>query len=371
METSRVDDELQPHYLLTWQSAHVVLVPLVNYRGCLSSIFFPFIITSTTPQLAPFVKNQLQTFTKPFLIASYSSNYSDSRKTHRESPYGPQTPRYRGIKEPTLPPWESWDKRQHKTHVSVDNRSDSKTVGTSKWRRTPKQTKSGMDLYDMLNAKRNQEFDLQAKLNGHKEETISKVVPVGSAVRTAHKGRLPQDTRFHSLEKSKDWTHQRSSHYQGSIENFYQLTESFIAQFVVNKKVPKGVEECFEELAVASYKLGLTPGERLWENLTINPPIDLRYLMSRVEMFAWLEDDVRQAEKAMGTPAQGEGPFKKRKENIMDYRIRARQGINVVFKELIYKLLAWIRDKPYFKKPELVGGDLKRRNQTWKCSFHE
>ena len=47
----------------------------------------------------------------------------------------------------------------------------------------------------------------------------------------------------------------------------------------------KEIEECSKELAVASYKLGLTLGERLWENLMLNPPTDLQDLMSRVEIF--------------------------------------------------------------------------------------
>ena len=50
---------------------------------------------------------------------------------------------------------------------------------------------------------------------------------------------------------------------------------------------------------MASYKLGLTPGGKLWENLMLNPPTDLRDLMS-IEMFARLEDNVRQAERAAG-----------------------------------------------------------------------
>ena len=86
----------------------------------------------------------------------------------------------------------------------------------------------------------------------------------------------------------------------GSIESFHQLTESFMAQFVINTKVSKGVgsllilrkgknesiknyskrywetyneiEKCSKELLVARYKLGLTPKERLWKNLTLNPP---------------------------------------------------------------------------------------------------
>ena len=57
-------------------------------------------------------------------------------------------------------------------------------------------------------------------------------------------------------------------------------------------------------------------------------------------MFARLEDDVRQAEKAMGTTTRGKGLYKKQKENSTDYKSRVRQIINVVFKKPIYKLLA-------------------------------
>ena len=87
-----------------------------------------------------------------------------------------------------------------------------------------------------------------------------------------------------------------------------------MAQFVINTKVSKGVgsllilrkgknesiknyskrykenyneiEKCSKELLVARYKLGLTPKERLWKNLTLNPPTDLWDLMSQVKMFA-------------------------------------------------------------------------------------
>ena len=105
----------------------------------------------------------------------------------------------------------------------------------------------------------------------------------------------------------------------GSIENFHQLIESLVAQFIINAKAPKGVvsfltlrkgknesiwnynkrywetyneiEECSEELAVASYKLRLTPREKLGKNLMLDLPIDLQDLMSWVKIFAQLEDD--------------------------------------------------------------------------------
>ncbi|GFS35820.1 hypothetical protein Acr_00g0042320 [Actinidia rufa] len=123
----------------------------------------------------------------------------------------------------------------------------------------------------------------------------------------------------------------------GLIENFHQLTESFVARNYRKRywETYNEIEECSEELVVANYKLGLTPGERLWENLMLDPPADLRDLMSWVEMFARLEDDVRHAEKATGTIAQSKGSFKKRKENPVEYENLVRQGVNVVFKEPI------------------------------------
>ncbi|GFY85305.1 hypothetical protein Acr_04g0000430 [Actinidia rufa] len=77
-------------------------------------------------------------------------------------------------------------------------------------------------------------------------------------------------------------------------------------------------------------------------------------------MFAHLEDDVRQVEQNAGLASRGEGQLKRWKDGPIDHENRARQGINVVFKEPVYKLLARIRDKPYFKKSEPLGGDPKR-----------
>ncbi|GFS43551.1 hypothetical protein Acr_00g0085730 [Actinidia rufa] len=156
----------------------------------------------------------------------------------------------------------------------------------------------------------------------------------------------------------------------GSIESFYQLTESFVARFVINTKVPKAVgslltlkksknesirnynkrywetyneiEECSEEMAVASYKLGLAPGDKLWENLTLDPPTSLRDLMSRVEMFAHLEDDVRQAEKT--------------KAKLVAARLQSKGKKT---------------DRARTKNPEPMGGNPKRRNLCWKCSYHD
>ncbi|GFS45979.1 hypothetical protein Acr_00g0099310 [Actinidia rufa] len=61
-----------------------------------------------------------------------------------------------------------------------------------------------------------------------------------------------------------------------------------------------------KEQLLLSYKLGLTPGEKLWDDLMLNPPNDLRDLMMQVEMYARLEDDVKHAERALGEHFPGE-----------------------------------------------------------------
>ena len=70
--------------------------------------------------------------------------------------------------------------------MSVDSQTYSKTVEMSKRRRSPERTKSRVDLRDILNAKRNQEGDLRAKLNGRKIAAVSKVVPADSVNRTTY-----------------------------------------------------------------------------------------------------------------------------------------------------------------------------------------
>ena len=94
----------------------------------------------------------------------------------------------------------------------------------------------------------------------------------------------------------------------GSIRSFYQPNESFVARFVINTKTLKCVsslltlhkgknetlcnyrkhywelyneiEKCSEELSVISYKLELTPGEKLREDVMLNPLVDLRDFMT-------------------------------------------------------------------------------------------
>ena len=78
--------------------------------------------------------------------------------------------------------------------------------------------------------------------------------------------------------------------------------------------------------------------------------------MSQVEMYARLEDNVKQAKRAAGMSFKGKSLFKRRKKSAREHERQVRQRVHVVFQELIFKLLAKIRDKPYYKKPLPIGG---------------
>ncbi|GFY80986.1 hypothetical protein Acr_01g0007950 [Actinidia rufa] len=120
-------------------------------------------------------------------MASRSSNHSGSHEPHRETPYAFKTLGRRGgkllddaqraakatsgqnsmrpsktaalaqnedkIKEPTLPPRQGRERRQHRSYVSLDSRTYRKSIALSKQRRSPDRAKSGMDLHETLNAK--------------------------------------------------------------------------------------------------------------------------------------------------------------------------------------------------------------------------
>ncbi|XP_030958737.1 uncharacterized protein LOC115980644 [Quercus lobata] len=46
-------------------------------------------------------------------------------------------------------------------------------------------------------------------------------------------------------------------------------------------------------------------------------------------------------------------------------------GVNVAFKEPIHKILDRIKNEPFFRWPNKIGGDPSRRNQNLYCTYHK
>ncbi|GFZ14411.1 hypothetical protein Acr_24g0006010 [Actinidia rufa] len=183
-------------------------------------------------------------------MLSHSSNRSNSRETHKETPYAPKTPGHRGGK------------------LLEDAQ---KTVGATSRQNPSRLLLRGEDSRDVIIE------HLQRQLIKLTQIMVdSKLMrPVEAAAPRQTEGQikeltLPPREGFPSSlgDLELKWFDKLPAR---SIKNFHQLTESFVPQFVINIKAPKG------------------------------------------------------AKKATGIPSQGEGPFKKQKENTVDYGVQARK----------------------------------------------
>ena len=47
------------------------------------------------------------------------------------------------------------------------------------------------------------------------------------------------------------------------------------------------------------------------------------------------------------------------------------QVVSLVFKEPVYQILKKIKNEPYFKWPNKMGGDLSKSNQSLYCQYHQ
>ncbi|GFY97772.1 hypothetical protein Acr_12g0003130 [Actinidia rufa] len=215
------------------------------------------------------------------------------------------------------PPMGTQRERQPGVQPERESHDDNRTEVSSKQKSSTHRLRRNDDLRDALNAKRNQVVDLRQKFNSRREASaaisVMLVESAASPVALIRRGinlefRTPFSQEIEGLDPPKKfvapslgdlWLKWFDRLPPGSIKSFYQLTELFVARKRYWETYNE-IEEYFEEMAVASYKLGLAPGDRLWENLMLDPPTGLRDLMSQVEMFARLEDDVRQAEKTEG-----------------------------------------------------------------------
>ena len=120
--------------------------------------------------------------------------------------------------------------------------------------------------------------------------------------------------------------------------------------------------------------MGLPEDSELRESLTKRPPEDMRQLMRRIEEYKHLEDDrLQNRGKAMLLSRSRQGIFPKRPKK--DFRMQEPEaqieGVNVVFKELVHKIIDRIKNESFFRWPNKMGGDPSRRNQNLYCTCHK
>ncbi|XP_028121538.1 uncharacterized protein LOC114318778 [Camellia sinensis] len=202
------------------------------------------------------------------------------------------------------------------------------------------------------------------------------------------------------------------------IYGWAQLSEAFLARFVSNSRISKGLDTlfntrkdkkeslreyarrywkaygdleedvCSEPLAALYFKQALLPSHKLRQSLTKRPASDLKELRARIEERARVKDDtasiqVSVADKGVKASWQHRAGQPRREDQRMRYgqnkqptmqteeeRSRSYKAITTVFTEPIYRLLEKIKGEPYFVWPPKMMGDPARRNQEWRCTYH-
>ena len=120
------------------------------------------------------------------------------------------------------------------------------------------------------------------------------------------------------------------------------------------------VEGSNEQVAVATFKLGLPRESQLRQSLTKWSPATQGGLMEWIKEFIKLEEDLGVSEPRWARSVE-HGSRRKRRMEFGEGSDRmigrtepmraAYEGVLTIFNDPIYKILTQIKDKPYFKRP--------------------
>lgn len=134
-----------------------------------------------------------------------------------------------------------------------------------------------------------------------------------------------------------------------------------------------------EQVAANTFLLGFPEDSELRDFLTMRPPEGMHQLMRRIEDYKRLEDDRLQGKgKALASSqyCKEYHPDKFQQRSMREPRApgegltQCTEGVNLTFKEPVYKIRERIKNESYFCWPGKMGGDSARRNQSLYCTYH-
>ena len=129
---------------------------------------------------------------------------------------------------------------------------------------------------------------------------------------------------------------------------------------------------------VKTFRFGLHQDSKLRKSFTKRPHVSMADLMTRLEQHIRLEDDPKSTTKVTEVAPlidiKATQPESRRAKKTKSSTDPPRTGICLAvyttFKELIYRLLPLIKDKPYFQWPPKMPGDPTTRETKPYCSYH-
>ena len=125
------------------------------------------------------------------------------------------------------------------------------------------------------------------------------------------------------------------------------------------------IDGSYDDVAISTFKAGLPVEHDLRKSLTGKPVTSVHLLMDRIDKYRRIEEDQLQGKgKAKVIPQERRDSRSDRTQNNQPRRDFAgqsesanMQGINVVFREPVQKVLEKVRNEPFFKWPNKMAGD--------------
>ena len=128
----------------------------------------------------------------------------------------------------------------------------------------------------------------------------------------------------------------------------------------------------FDDVAIRTFKVGVPAEHDLRKSLTRKPARSVRQLMDRIDEYKRVKEDQQQAKGKAKVVLQDRRDFRsERYSNNRPMRDFAghtgpasAQVVSTVFGEPVHQILEKIKNEPYFKWPNKMGGDPMKRNQS-------
>ena len=139
------------------------------------------------------------------------------------------------------------------------------------------------------------------------------------------------------------------------------------------------IDGSYDDMAISTFKAGLPADHDLRKSLTGKPVTNVRLLMDRIDKYRRIEEDQLQGKgKAKVIPQERRDSRSDWAQNSRPRRNFAEQSgsantqaVNVVFRELVQKLLEKVRNEPFLKWPNKMAGNPMNHNKNLYCHYHQ
>ena len=191
-----------------------------------------------------------------------------------------------------------------------------------------------------------------------------------------------------------------------SISSFKKLTQSFCSRFITCSRVPQPLDSLlsmsmregesvkayaerywemfneidgdFNEVSIRTFKVGLPSEHGLRKSLTGKPVTSLRQLMDQVDKYKRIEADQQEGKRKAKVIPQERRDFRSdrynnnrsRRDYVEQSGSNNTQIVGAVFREPVHQVLEKIKNEPFFKWPNKMVGNPKKRNHNFCCQYH-